>query len=710
MPTEFTLPEFLDPPKRDGEIARMGPYRILGQLGRGGMGEVLHARDARLNRDVALKFMNTKIPLTKTSRRKFVEEARSMAAVHHDNVATIFEVGIHRSMPFIAMELLKGKPLNVLIKEKQRFDYREVLKIAKEVCKGLSAAHENGIVHRDVKPGNIWIEEPSGRAKILDFGLAIANVNPDGSPRGAAVGSPGYLAPEQARNDPVDDRTDLYSLGVVLYQMCSGRLPIRSETVTAQMIANICVIPRPLKERSPDTPERVCELIDKLLDKEARNRPSSAQQLEDLIDEAIEACESESKIDLQIVTDNNTYSKVEKQSGQKQHRASKEKPAGNKSRKRPKWVIPAISAAVALVLILVIWKMTPEKRVASTASTQSSAPEPTVTRVTAASLRPLVIQQVSGTDSVLVGEAARFKLRIDNLAEGVASDPGRVNRQARVAAQIVTELRPVGRNQTQRPTFPKKLSPRQLPPIGQSKELEIQFLTTQLAPGTFDVLFRLQTPSGELVNEKWFELTVRENLQDSDLLGFQQLRTHAGRGADAFVRRGTQEDFGGSPTLQVARNAGEHRAHAYLRFDVSKTDFPREELDRAILLLTVHPGGHAGMSEITAYGIQDGLEEDWIETKDGHLVWNQSPCRSSIAGQKFLGTCRLDNRGDQWKDKPDEVRLFGPNLDEFIRSSKSDTVTILLLRENDAQKPTQFKSREGKPAQAPALALRRRTN
>ncbi len=702
MPAPFVLPDFLDPPKRDGELGRMGPYRILGQLGKGGMGEVFHARDARLNRDVALKFMNAKFASTPDSRRRFVEEARSMAAVHHDNVATIFEVGIHRKMPFFAMELLKGKPLNVLLKEKQRFDYREVLQIAKEVCRGLAAAHRNGIVHRDIKPGNIWIEEPSGRAKILDFGLAIANVNPDGSPRGSAVGSPGYLAPEQARNDPVDDRTDLYSLGVVLYQMCSGRLPIRGETVTAQMIANICLIPRPLKERSPETPTPVCELIDRLLDKEPRNRPRSAEALEQLVDEVAEQCEAESNIALQIVTDPPTSESASKSSTTTR---DTRKPSIKLDR-LPKWALPSASLAI-LAVLGIVWRTLPERRIAANPSPQITKPERTQTQATVASLRPLVIDQVTGTDSVMAGEAARFKLRLENRALGPSNDPQQILRDLRIAAQIVTLVRPVGKTVAQRPTFPKKLSPRQLPAHGQTEEIEVQFLTADLLPGTFDVTFALQSPSGQLVSESTQRLSVGENFNDSELLGFQRLRTHAGGGADTSVKSSDSADLGGGETLQLLRKANQEQAHIYLRFDLSKSGVPRDQVDRAVLLLTVHAGGHPGISEIWAYGIVDGLANDWVETKQGHLTWDQSPCRSGVGGQRFLGSFSLDNRGDQWKDKVDGVRLFGPELDEFVRSAPSDLITIVLIRENNAERPTQFKSREGKPAQAPALALRR---
>lgn len=705
MPADFTLPEFLDPPKRDGELGRVGPYRIVGHLGKGGMGEVFQARDARLNRDVALKFMNAKASLNQASRRRFVEEARSMAAVHHDNVATIFEVGLHRAMPFIAMELLRGNPLNLLIREKRKFEIDEVLQIAIEVCSGLAAAHETGIVHRDVKPGNIWIEEPTGRAKILDFGLAIANVSADGTTRGAAVGSPGYLAPEQARNDPVDDRTDLYSLGVVLYQMCAGRLPIRAETVTAQMIANLCVIPRPLKERSPDTPVALCELIDQLLDKEPRNRPKSANALRERLEELQQTGDSENKIAVQIITEESVAKPTRKPQNEKRN-SDDEVASPSKLKALPKWAIPVASVALLLIL-LVIWKAVPERRTAAPVNSQPTSTTADASVVNAESLRPLVIQQVSGTESVFAGDAARFKLRMENRALGPSSDPRHITRNARVAAQLVTMVRPVGRTQTQRPTFPKKLSPRQLPSAGQTGELDIQFLTSGLSPGDFDVLFELQSPDGTTVSEKSYRLKVRENLSQMELLGFEKLRTHSGDGADTFVRTNVKRDFGGDPTLQVQKQAGNQNAHVYLRFDLSKSEVKRDELDRAVLLLTVNGGGFVGLSEISAYGIVDDLPADWVETKDGHLSWDNSPCRSGIGGQKFLGTCQLDNRADQWKDKADAVRLFGPGLDDFIRSAPSDLITMVLIRENQAEKPTLFKSREGKPAQAPALALRR---
>lgn len=240
--------DFLDPPAGPDELGRLGPYRIVGLLGQGGMGEVFQAQDGRLKRTVALKVMNKKFAATANSRKRFIEEARSMAAVHHDNVATIFEVGVHNGMPFLAMEMLKGQSLLDGMAGKRQFPWRDVVRVAREVAAGLAAANECGIIHRDIKPGNIWLEEPSGRAKILDFGLALAG-NDHLSPRNSVIGSPGYLSPEQARHEPVDDRTDLDALGVVLYQMVTGGLPVTAKSMSGQFIAIICHDIKPIMNR-----------------------------------------------------------------------------------------------------------------------------------------------------------------------------------------------------------------------------------------------------------------------------------------------------------------------------------------------------------------------------------------------------------------------------------------------------------------------------
>ncbi len=505
MNTEKPQYEFLDPPQREGEIGRLGPYRVLGLLGKGGMGEVFRAEDGRLKRAVALKVMKKKFAATPNSRKRFVEEARSMAAVHHDNVATIFEVGIHHGMPFMAMEMLKGVPLDQSMRSEQRFGYKDVLRVAKEVALGLSAAHQCGIIHRDIKPANIWLEQPSGRAKILDFGLAIAGANMDRlSPRGSVAGSPGYLSPEQARNEPVDDRTDLYSLGVVMYQMCAGKLPLISDTVFGQLIAIILIEPRSLQECNPDIPAPVCDLIHQLLAKEARDRPASAIKLEQLLSDVANQCEAESQGALRIVTD-----------------VPSEKPTKATSReqttspRKSKNMLPwAISAATLITLSGLAWWFSQSQRVASEpAATVSQEARPAkVESVTAASLKPLELTRVAGSSDVVSGDAALFKVRIANNAIDAIGDPRAINFDEKVAAQIVTFLKPKDGPKRKGLTFPTRISGKQLPRPGESKEFEIQFITSGLVPGSFQVLFELQSPSGEVIHSSTQSLNVGENL------------------------------------------------------------------------------------------------------------------------------------------------------------------------------------------------------
>ncbi|QEG00029.1 Serine/threonine-protein kinase Pkn1 [Stieleria maiorica] len=290
--------DFLDPPKdSEDHLGTLGHYRVLRELGKGGMGYVFLAEDTRLKREVALKVMNKKIASTPGSRKRFISEARAMAAVHHDNVATIFEVGEHKGTPFMAMELLQGATLENYQQRHGKPDYHQIIAYARDIARGLDAAHRQGIVHRDIKPANIWLDTKTNRIKILDFGLALASTPVDQlSGRGAVVGTPGYLSPEQARSEPLDDRSDLYSAGVVLYEMATGKLPLKSKTVAEQLIAILAHAPKPLIERNREIPQPLADLIHRLMAKEPRDRYASAADLEKALDEVEVECEKKSEV------------------------------------------------------------------------------------------------------------------------------------------------------------------------------------------------------------------------------------------------------------------------------------------------------------------------------------------------------------------------------------------------------------------------------
>ncbi len=702
--------DFLEPPEKEGEIGRLGPYRITGMVGKGGMGQVFCAEDGRLKRTVALKVMNNRFAATPNSKKRFVDEARSMAAIHHDNVATIFEVGIKSGMPFLAMELLKGKTLEDWRLVGRKFSSEEILRVAGEVADGLAAAHASGIVHRDIKPANIWIEEPSGRAKILDFGLAQArNTGDELSKPGAVVGTPGFLAPEQARNEPLDDRTDLYSLGAVLYQMCCGKLPLVSDSIPGQLVAILCHRPKRLHEVDPNIPEPLSDLIESLLEKEPRNRPRSATDLGERVQRVTQQCSDESHAALQIVTEPAVQTPKRKSAQATQPQPAEPKAASAHTLKS---LLPWVGAAALLILIpcIALYKMfIAPSRVASEPAPVTQ-PRPAVRDkphfVTVKSLGPLELSSVtSSTRRVQNGDAARFKMQLSNATGDGINDPRVVNAAAPVAAQVMTFLKSSDGVKRKAPPFPKKFSPKQLPSPGDVQQIEVMFLTSTLLPGDFDVIFELQSPSGGLVATSETKLTVTENLSTGELLGFETLRTHTG-GADSYVRKGSQEDFGGKKVICVHQKGnGQVVEHAYLKFDLSKAPFAKSEIDRAIVLLTVVPGGHPGTNKINVYGVVD---EDWKEKGEGHLVWDQAPSRDGTESLRYLTQIEIDNGGEALKNQVDAVRIHGPNLDDFLRESSSDLVTLVLVRESSADRPICFSSKEGKPEQAPALAIRHR--
>jgi urea transport system substrate-binding protein len=285
---------FLAPPRETSEVGWLAHYRITGVLGEGGMGFVFDAFDTQLHRRVALKVLKPELAANVSFRERFLQEARTAAALPDEYIITIYQVDVANDVPFLAMKFLHGESLEQRLLHEGRLPLNEVLRIGREIALGLSAAHERGLIHRDIKPANLWLETPppdqsgaSGtrlsceyvcRVKILDFGLA----RPINDPRrltatGLIVGTPSYLAPEQARGQPLDHRCDLFSLGCVLYRMVSGILPFDGPDTLAQLTALAVADPKPIEELAPDVPEGLRDLIHQLLKREPAERPATAR-------------------------------------------------------------------------------------------------------------------------------------------------------------------------------------------------------------------------------------------------------------------------------------------------------------------------------------------------------------------------------------------------------------------------------------------------
>lgn len=310
-PDPLSRLDFLGPAEAPDEMGRLGPYRILDVLGVGGMGAVFKAEDPHLGRLVAVKVVLPHLAMFRDARLRFLREARAQAAVEHDNVVPIFQVGEANGAVYLAMPLLKGETLGDRLRRGPQVGVAEVVRVGREVAAGLSAAHARGLIHRDIKPGNVWLDAETGRVKILDFGLARETVQPDEATdpltdQGTTVGTPEYMSPEQARARPVDHRTDLFSLGVVLYQMATGRHPFAGPDTYARMTALAVDTPDPPTTLNPAVPAALSELIARLLAKAPDDRPSSARVVaEDLrrVEESLPLLGAELPVAVSVGTD-----------------------------------------------------------------------------------------------------------------------------------------------------------------------------------------------------------------------------------------------------------------------------------------------------------------------------------------------------------------------------------------------------------------------
>ncbi|MEP6994387.1 MAG: protein kinase [Acidobacteriota bacterium] len=268
---------------------RLGPYEIVAPIGAGGMGEVYRARDTRLGRDVAIKVLPAAAAADSDRRQRFAQEARSASALNHPNILTIYDIGEAEGTTYIAMELIEGKTLRELVAA-EPLPTKKLLDIAVQIAEGLAKAHGAGIVHRDLKPENLMISR-DGFVKILDFGLAKLTepVSQDASvlptaiaaptQPGTVMGTAGYMSPEQASGQPVDFRSDQFSLGAILYEMASGQRAFQRKTGAETLVAIIREEPEPLQQLAPKAPVPVRWIIERCLAKDPEERYASTKDL-----------------------------------------------------------------------------------------------------------------------------------------------------------------------------------------------------------------------------------------------------------------------------------------------------------------------------------------------------------------------------------------------------------------------------------------------
>jgi serine/threonine protein kinase len=271
---------YLDPPQTPNELGRLAQFRLFKLLGRGGMGSVFLAEDVDLGRRVALKALQPRRAGDVSARGRFVREARATAALHHDNVVPVFQVGDYRGLPYMTMPLLRGMTLEKWLAGGHRATITQILRLGRELGEGLAAAHKNHLVHRDVKPANVWLEAPHGRVRLFDFGLARGmRTAGAATPPGVVLGTPAYMALEVARGEVPDGRSDLYGFGCILYRLVTGRLPFGGVAAVEVLTSMFSDEPRPPSEFRPEVPPALEALILQMLRRDRHARPSSAREV-----------------------------------------------------------------------------------------------------------------------------------------------------------------------------------------------------------------------------------------------------------------------------------------------------------------------------------------------------------------------------------------------------------------------------------------------
>ena len=279
--------DFLEPSDNSSALGRLGDYEIVEVIGRGGMGIVLKGFQKELHRFVAVKVLAPHLATSGAARRRFAREAQATAAVVNPHVMAIHSVHANSKLPYLVMPFVECESLQQRLDHSGPLDLKDVLRIGMQAALGLGAAHAQGLVHRDVKPANILLETNVDRVMLTDFGLARAVDDATLTRTGIIAGTPLYMSPEQANGDAVDHRSDLFSLGSVLYAMCTARPPFRAETTFGVLRRIRETDPRPIREINSDIPFWFEQIVVNLLEKEPAHRMSTAIDVARLLEECL---------------------------------------------------------------------------------------------------------------------------------------------------------------------------------------------------------------------------------------------------------------------------------------------------------------------------------------------------------------------------------------------------------------------------------------
>ncbi len=285
--TDAMARQLLSEPSHPEMLGRLGRYEIERLIGSGGMGVVFMGFDSELNRPVAIKVLAPHLAGSGAARKRFSREAKAAAAVVHEHVIAIHNVESEAETPFLVMPLIAGESLQSRIDRQGPLELREVLRIAHQTAAGLAAAHKQGLVHRDVKPSNIMLEQGVERALLTDFGLARASDDASLTHSGTISGTPHYMSPEQARGDSADQRSDLFSLGSTIYAMCTGRLPFRAETSYGVLRRITDDVPTSISEINSDMPQWLERVVARLMSKTPAERFDTADEVSSLLEKCL---------------------------------------------------------------------------------------------------------------------------------------------------------------------------------------------------------------------------------------------------------------------------------------------------------------------------------------------------------------------------------------------------------------------------------------